>query len=64
MEKAIEEAEIKFQSLSTSENVELLNPVDELQDVFKSSAPPRKRIHILVLVPGGESIDPRMWRRC
>jgi len=64
MEKAIEEAEGIFQGLSTSENIVWLNPIKTLESIFGSSGPPPETIHILVLVPGGESMDPRMWRRC
>ena len=42
---------------------EFLHPIDELEVVFESSAPPRQTIHILVLLPEGESMDPRMCRR-
>ena len=62
MQKAIVEVEGIFQDLSTSENREWLNPITTLESIFGASGPPRDKIHILVLVPGGESMDPRMWR--
>jgi len=62
MEKAIVEVEGIFQGLSTSENIEWLNPIKTLESIFEASGPPLDKIHILVLVPGGESMDPRMWR--
>jgi hypothetical protein len=60
MKKAIDEAETIFQGLSTSGNVELLNPVDELKGVFKTGFAGRT-IHILVQPPRGKSID--LWTR-
>jgi len=60
MQKAIVEVEDIFQGLSTSEN-RWLNPITTLESIFGASGPPRDKISILVLVPGGESMDPRMW---
>jgi len=58
MRKAIEVAEAMFQGLETSENMEELNPVDELQAVFQDH-PAGRRVHILVRRPGGKLID--LW---
>jgi len=57
----IEEVERLVQNLS---DLQRLNLVETLEGVFGSSARPGERIHTLVLVPGGEPRDPRMWRRC
>jgi len=55
----IKEVDRLAQDLSS---LKRLNPINSLEDVFESSAPPLETIHILVLVTGGEPIDPRMWR--
>jgi len=52
----IEEAKRLAQDLSS---LKMLNLVDSLEDVFESCAPLRMTVHILVLAPGGEPIDPK-----
>ena len=44
------------QDLSNIQKATELNPVDELSEVFQTVHPPKKRIHILVTCPTGESI--------
>jgi len=44
------------QDLSNSQKATELNPVDELSEVFETGPPPKKKIHILVTCPAGESI--------
>jgi hypothetical protein len=40
---------------------EKLNPAEKLNKIFGSAGPSDKWIHILVSLPGGESLGPRMW---
>jgi len=53
MEKAIVEAEIRFQGLK---NLTRLSEAKTLEGVIGSSPPPIERIHILVQAPGSKSI--------
>jgi hypothetical protein len=63
MPRAIAEAATIFRNLSTSQNVKL-NPATKLDKIFGPAGPSDEWIHILVSLPGRESLGPWMWCHC